>query len=56
MEIFVPFVTAKSRVLWLKKSFTIPRLELLGNFILTKLMAAVYDSLVSEIDISNFYC
>ena len=55
-NICVTFVTAKSRVVPLKKSFTISRLELLGNFILSKLMVTVHDSLVSEIDISNFYC
>ena len=55
-NICVIFVTAKSRAVPLKKSFTIPRLELLGNFILSKLMVTVHDSLVSEIDISNFYC
>ena len=47
-NICVIFVTAKSRVVPLKKSFTIPRLELLGNFILSKLMVTVHDSLVSE--------
>ena len=55
-NICVKFVTGKSRVVPLKKSFTIPRLELLGNFILSKLMVTVHDSLVSEINISNFYC
>ena len=55
-NICVIFVTAKSRIVPLKKSFSIPRLELLGNFILSKLMVTVHDSLISEIDISNFYC
>ena len=45
----------KSGVVPLKK-FTIQGLELLGNFILSKLFVTVHDSLVSEINISNFYC
>ena len=55
-NICVIFVTAKSRAVSLKKLFTIPRLELLGNFILSKLIVTVHDSLVTEIEISNFYC
>ena len=55
-NISIKFVTAKSRVVPLKKSFTIPRLELLGNFILSKLMSTVYDSLCNEIVISNYFC
>ena len=34
-NVTVKFVTAKSRVIPIKKSLTIPRLELLGNYILS---------------------
>ena len=54
-NINIKFVTAKSCVVPLKKSFTIPRLELLENFILAKLMSTVNDSLSSEIVISNYF-
>ena len=40
----------KSRVL------TVPRLELLGAYILSNLMNTVYESLNVELNIENYYC
>ena len=47
----INLVAAKSRLVPIKKEFTIPRLELLGNFILSKLIAVVYEVLSQEIEI-----
>ena len=52
----VKFVTSKSRVIPLKKTFTIPRLELLGNVILSSLIRTVYNSFSEEIIINEIYC
>ena len=52
----IKFVTAKSRIVSTKKKFTIPRLELLGNFILAKLMTAVRQALREEIAFNNYIC
>ena len=47
-------VTSKSRVIPMKKKYSIPRLELLG--ILSKLMVTMLNSLKEEIFIDVFYC
>ena len=47
----ISLVATKSRLVPIKKEFTIPRLELLGNFILSKLIAVVYEVLSQEIEI-----
>ena len=52
----VKLVTAKSRVVPARKKFTIPRTELLGNFILAKLMTNVRQALKEELVIDNFLC
>ena len=44
-NINVNLVTSKSRVIPMKKKYSIPRLELLGVFILSKLMETVLNSL-----------
>ena len=46
-------MTSKSRIVPLNKSITIPRLELLGNFILSNLIRSVYNSLSEEIFIEE---
>ena len=53
LKIYVKLVTTKKRVVPLKKSYCLPRLELLENFVLSKLASAVYESLSSEIIIEN---
>lgn len=55
-QVYINLVTAKSRLVPLRKSLTIPRLELLGNFILSKLVSNVYKALSKEIVISEIYC
>ena len=55
-NIKIPFVTSKSRLFPLKKKLSTPRLELLGNFILIKLINAVYNALLQEVIIRSYYC
>ena len=55
-NISITFVTSKSRIVRLNKSITIPRLELLGNFILSNLVRSVYNSLSGEIFIEELIC
>ena len=52
----VTFMTSKSRVVPVKKKFTIPRLELLGNVILAKLMTSVRDAVYEELTVKNYLC
>ena len=40
----------------IKNSFTIPRLELLGNYILSKLICNVYNGICDDIDIKDILC
>ena len=40
----------------MKKKYSVPRLELLCKFILSKLMLTVLNSLKEEIFIDEFYC
>ena len=47
---------SKSRIVPLNKSITIPRLGLLGNFILLNLIRSVYDSVSEEIVIEELIC
>ena len=55
-NVSVNLVTSKSRVTPIKKRYSIPRLELLGTFILSKLMVTVLNSLTVEIFINEFSC
>ena len=48
-------VTLKSRLLPFKKKFSMAHLELLGNFILAKLINVVYNALLQEIVIRPYY-
>ena len=57
-KIDIRFVAAKSRVAAPKKSKkgqSIPRLELLGNLVLCRLMSVVRDALETEIDIDDSF-
>ena len=54
-NIKVSFVTSKSRLFPFKKKFSTPRLALLGNFILAKLISVVYNALLQEIVIRSYY-
>ena len=49
----VVFVAAKSRISPKKKAQTIPRLELLGNLVLSKLIVSVSGALQEEVNIKN---
>ena len=54
-DVAVKFVTSKSRIVPLNKTYTIPRLELLGNVILSGLIRVVYNSLHEEIAIEKIF-
>ena len=55
-NINVSLVTAKSRVVPIKKKYTVPRLELLGNYILAKLIMVVHRALSEEIHVNDLFC
>ena len=55
MLFLIKFVTSKSRIVLMNKTFTIPRLELLGNVILSSLISVVYNSLREEIAIEQIF-
>ena len=55
-NINVNLVTSKSRTIPMKKKYSVPRLELLVTFILSKLMVTVLNSLKEEIFLGEFYC
>ena len=55
-NVVIKFVTSKSRIVPLNKTFTIPRLELLGNVILSSLIHVVYNLLREEIAIEGIFC
>ena len=55
-SINVSFITAKSRMKPIGKEFTMPKLELLGNFILSQLMVTVISALEGEIIIDDYFC
>ena len=52
----VVFVTSKSRIAPSKSKHTIPRLELLGNFILSRLVVSVSGALQQEMKIDEIFC
>ena len=54
-SINVSLITAKSRMKPVSKEFTMPELELLGNFILSQLMVTV-SALEGEIKIDENFC
>ena len=55
-NVTVSFVTSKSRIAPIKAKHTIPRLELLGNFIISKLVVSVSKALEEEMIIDKIYC
>ena len=55
-KISVSLLASKSRILPTKKKFTIPKLELLGNFILSNLINVVYNALSEEVAVANYFC
>ena len=54
-NVTVKFVTAKSCVIPIKKSFTIPRLELLGNYILSKLICNFCNGICDDIEVKRYF-
>ena len=54
-NIGVSLITSKSRIVP-KKKLTIPRLELLGHYILSRLTVSVLSAFSNEIIIDNVYC
>ena len=52
----VAFVAAKSRVVPTSKKLTVPRLELLGNLLLSRLVVNVLRALEMELFISEVFC
>ena len=55
-NIKVSFATSKSCLVPFKKKFSRPRLELLENFILAKLIKIVCNAFLQEIVIRSYYC
>ena len=55
-EVRTSLVASKSRVAPLKNSQTIPRLELMGNVVLARLIEAVCNALKDEIPIRKVHC
>ena len=55
-DVKTALVTSKSRIVSLKKKFTIPKLELLGNFLLSKLIVNVLNALNEELIINRVFC
>ena len=56
-KITISFVTSKSRTIPAKKiDLTVPRLELLGNFVLRNLMVNILSALENDIVINSVYC
>ena len=56
-KISISFFTSKPRIVHAKKiDLTVPRLELLGKFILSKLMVNVLSALEDDIVINSVYC
>ena len=55
-EIKIRFVTSKSRIVPMKKTVTIPRLELLGNLLLSRLVVSVTSAVEDELSIINKCC
>ena len=55
-NIGISLITPKSRIVPKRKKFTIPRLELLGNYILSRLTVSVLSTFSNEIIIDNVYC
>ena len=55
-NIKISFVTSKSHLVPLKKKLSTPSLELLGNFVLAKLINVVYNALLEEVIIRSCYC
>ena len=50
------FATSKPCLFPLKKKFSTPRLEWLGNFILAKLWNVAYNALLQEVTIRSYFC
>ena len=55
-NVAIKFVTSKSRIVPLNKTYIIPRLELLGNVILSSLIRVVYNSLHEETANGEMFC
>ena len=55
-NIIVKLVTSKSRVIPMTKKYSIPRLELLGTFISSKLMVTILNALKEETCIDDHFC
>ena len=56
-KISISFVTSKSRIVPAKKiDLTVPRLEILEHFVLSKLMANIFSELKNNIIINSVYC
>ena len=55
-NVVIKFVTSKSRILPLNKTFKVPSLKLLGNGILSSLIGVVYNSLREKIAIEESFC
>ena len=55
-NIYASLLASKSRIVPANKKFNIPKLELLGNFILSNLINVVYNALSEEVVVANYFC
>ena len=55
-KVKVSFVTSKSRIVPIKKQISIPRLGLLGNVLLCRLVKSVLGAVKMELEIKNVFC
>ena len=55
-NVYVLLLASKSRIVPAKKKFTIPKLELLGNFLLSNLINVIYNALSEDIAVTNYFC
>ena len=55
-NVAIEFVTSKSRIVPLNKTYSVARLELLGNVILSSLIRVVYNLLHEIVAIEDIFC
>ena len=54
--VYVLLIVSKLKTVPAQKKFNIPKIELLGNFILSNLINVVYNALSEKIVVANYFC